>query len=131
MSDQNSTHLAEEEYVVNKYTVFKDSGIQWRRILKQVSLALVVWSLPFGLFYFFTSDFAFWKQLSMFFTKAALVTFGGAYAVLPYVAQVSVEKFHWLTSYQMIDGLALGETNPGPLIMVLVICRLYGWISTF
>lgn len=48
------------------------------------------------------------------------VTFGGAYAVLPYVAQMSVEKFHWLTNLQMIDGLALGETNPGPLIMVLV-----------
>ncbi len=48
------------------------------------------------------------------------MTFGGAYAVLPYVAHVSVEKFHWLTNLQMIDGLALGETTPGPLIMVLV-----------
>ena len=48
------------------------------------------------------------------------MTFGGAYAVLPYVAQVSVEKFNWLTNLQMIDGLALGETTPGPLIMVLV-----------
>ncbi|MBK8634613.1 MAG: chromate transporter [Saprospiraceae bacterium] len=56
----------------------------------------------------------------VFFTKASLVTFGGAYAVLPYVAQVSVEKFNWLTNLQMIDGLALGETTPGPLIMVLV-----------
>ena len=66
------------------------------------------------------SDFAFWKQLSMFFTQAAFVTFGGAYAVLPYVAQVSVEKLNWLTQLQMLDGLALGETTPGPLVMVLV-----------
>jgi chromate transporter len=61
----------------------------------------------------------FWKALILFFSKAALVTFGGAYAVLPYVAQVSVQKFEWLTSLQMLDGLALGETTPGPLIMVL------------
>jgi chromate transporter len=66
------------------------------------------------------SDYPFWVNLSEFFTKAALVTFGGAYAVLPYVAQESVEKLNWLTEYQMIDGLALGETTPGPLIMVLV-----------
>ena len=56
----------------------------------------------------------------MFFTKAAFVTFGGAYAVLPFVAQESVEKLNWLSNLQMIDGLALGETTPGPLIMVLV-----------
>ena len=54
-----------------------------------------------------------------FFTKAALVTFGGAYAVLPYVYQGGVEHYHWLTGTQMIDGLALGETTPGPLIMVV------------
>ncbi len=54
-----------------------------------------------------------------FFTKAALVTFGGAYAVLPYVYQGGVEQYHWLTGTQMIDGLALGETTPGPLIMVV------------
>jgi chromate transporter len=71
------------------------------------------------LFYYLTQDFAFWKTLSLFFTQAALVTFGGAYAVLPYVAQVTVEKFEWLNNLQMIDGLALGETTPGPLIMVL------------
>jgi len=65
------------------------------------------------------NNFHFWEKLSLFFTKAAFVTIGGAYAVLPYVAQVSVETFGWLTHYEMIDGLALGETTPGPLIMVL------------
>jgi chromate transporter len=55
----------------------------------------------------------------VFFSKAALVTFGGAYAVLPYVAQQAVENFPWLTHTQMMSGLALAETTPGPLIMVL------------
>jgi chromate transporter len=58
-------------------------------------------------------------QMGVFFTKAALVTFGGAYAVLPYVYQGGVEQFSWLTGTQMMDGLALGETTPGPLIMVV------------
>ena len=58
-------------------------------------------------------------QMAWFFTKAALLTFGGAYAVLPYVYQGAVEHHHWLTGPQMIDGLALGETTPGPLIMVV------------
>ena len=53
-------------------------------------------------------------QMGWFFTKAALLTFGGAYAVLPYVYQGAVEHFGWLTGTQMIDGLALGETTPGP-----------------
>jgi chromate transporter len=57
--------------------------------------------------------------MGWFFTKAALLTFGGAYAVLPYVYQGAVETFGWLTAPQMIDGLALGETTPGPLIMVV------------
>jgi chromate transporter len=58
-------------------------------------------------------------QLMEFFTKAAFLTFGGAYAVLPYVYQGAVDQFHWLSPGQMIDGLALGETTPGPLIMVV------------
>jgi chromate transporter len=57
--------------------------------------------------------------MGVFFSKAAMVTFGGAYAVLPYVAQQAVEHHHWLTHEQMITGLALAETTPGPLIMVL------------
>ncbi len=67
-------------------------------------------------------------QMSWFFIKAALLTFGGAYAVLPYVYQGAVEHFHWLTGPQMIDGLALGETTPGPLIMVVAFVGfLGGW----
>ena len=63
-------------------------------------------------------DHGLFKQ-GLFFSKAAMVTFGGAYAVLPYVSQQAVEHFHWLAPGQMLDGLALAETTPGPLIMVL------------
>ena len=65
-------------------------------------------------------------QMGWFFTKAALVTFGGAYAVLPYVYQGGVEQYAWLTGPQMIDGLALGETTPGPLIMVVAFVGFVG-----
>jgi chromate transporter len=65
-------------------------------------------------------------QMGWFFTKAALLTFGGAYAVLPYVYQGAVENFHWLSGPQMIDGLALGETTPGPLIMVVAFVGFVG-----
>lgn len=65
-------------------------------------------------------------QMGVFFTKAALVTFGGAYAVLPYVYQGGVDQFGWLTGTQMIDGLALGETTPGPLIMVVTFVGFVG-----
>jgi chromate transporter len=65
-------------------------------------------------------------QMGWFFTKAALLTFGGAYAVLPYVYQGAVEGYGWLTPAQMIDGLALGETTPGPLIMVVAFVGFVG-----
>ena len=65
-------------------------------------------------------------QMGWFFTKAALLTFGGAYAVLPYVYQGAVETYGWLTPAQMIDGLALGETTPGPLIMVVAFVGFVG-----
>ncbi len=109
----------ENDYYINSNTVFKQSGFNFLRVVKQVSVTIAMWIFPMILFYYFTYDFSFWNSLAVFFTKAAVVTFGGAYAVLPYVAQVSVEKFHWLSSFQMMDGLALGETTPGPLIMVL------------
>jgi len=67
-------------------------------------------------------------QLGWFFSKAAVVTFGGAYAVLPYVGQQAVEQYYWITPAQMVDGLALAETTPGPLILVLQhVGFLAGW----
>ena len=69
-------------------------------------------------------------QMGWFFTKAALLTFGGAYAVLPYVNQAAVEHYQWLTTAQMMDGLALGETTPGPLIMVVAFVGFVGgWVK--
>lgn len=69
-----------------------------------------------------------WRALGLFFTKAAFVTFGGAYAVLPYVAQQAVENYGWLSAAQMVDGLALAETTPGPLILVLQFVGFFaGW----
>ena len=65
-------------------------------------------------------------QMGWFFTKAALLTFGGAYAVLPYVFQGAVEDYHWLSVAQMMDGLALGETTPGPLIMIVAFVGFVG-----
>ncbi len=68
------------------------------------------------------------SQMGWFFTKAAFMTFGGAYAVLPYVYQGAVEHHQWLSAAQMIDGLALGETTPGPLIMIVAFVGfLGGW----
>ncbi len=110
----------EREFYINKHTSIQTGELRPYHVLKQVSLFILIWTIPLIGFYFFTGDFVFWKTISVFFTKAAFVTFGGAYAVLPYVAQVSVEKFNWLSNLQMVDGLALGETTPGPLIMVLV-----------
>ncbi len=110
----------EKDFYINKNTVMPNIEFKPLRFWKQIGIGVFLWIVPLVAFYFLTDDFAFWKKLSIFFTQAALVTFGGAYAVLPYVAQVSVAKFHWLTNAQMLDGLALGETTPGPLIMVLV-----------
>jgi chromate transporter len=65
-------------------------------------------------------------QMGWFFSKAAMVTFGGAYAVLPYVNQAAVEHYGWLSAKQMMDGLALGETTPGPLIMIVAFIGYVG-----
>lgn len=111
--------MEEMNYYLNKYSESKTTGLDPKNIVVKILIGLLLWAAPF-LFVMGFSSTDFWTHLITFFTQAAFVTFGGAYAVLPYVAQVSVEKFHWLNQYQMIDGLALGETTPGPLIMILV-----------
>jgi chromate transporter len=87
--------------------------------VKLGAIVLLLWLLPLSFFYFFVSDFHFWRELVLFFTKTAFVTVGGSYTVIPYVAQVAVSKLHWLTGPQMTDGFALAETTPGPLIIVV------------
>jgi len=95
--------------------------------LAQVLLAgAVLWAVPMGVLYaVFGWEHSF-TQMGWFFTKAALLTFGGAYAVLPYVYQGAVSQFGWVTPTQMMDGLALGETTPGPLIMVVAFVAFIG-----
>ncbi len=103
---------------------------RWSRLVIVVAVALSLWLASLGaLVVAFGSESAL-AQMGWFFTKAALVTFGGAYAVLPYVVQGAVETFGWLTPPQMIDGLALGETTPGPLIMVVAFVGFVGGWAT-
>lgn len=97
------------------------------RLLWLLLIFLALWAAPL-LFIVGALGAEPWRALGLFFTKAAFVTFGGAYAVLPYVAQQAVESYGWLTAAQMIDGLALAETTPGPLILVLqYVGFLAGW----
>jgi chromate transporter len=98
------------------------------RCLRICAISLLLWWLPIALAgIFLGTDHAIFRE-GIFFSKAALVTFGGAYAVLPYVSQQAVENYHWLGAGQMLDGLGLAETTPGPLIMVLqFVGFLGGW----
>jgi chromate transporter len=99
---------------------------RWPRLAKVAVIGGLLWLLPMALL---TASYG-WDhtltQMGWFFTKAALLTFGGAYAVLPYVYQGAVGHYGWLTPVQMIDGLALGETTPGPLIMVVAFVGFVG-----
>jgi chromate transporter len=89
-------------------------------------VGLGLWVVPLGVLIALGGWHTTLSQIGWFFTKAALLTFGGAYAVLPYVYQGAVEQYQWLTPSQMIDGLALGETTPGPLIMVVTFVGFVG-----
>ncbi|MEN9985220.1 MAG: hypothetical protein RI925_722 [Pseudomonadota bacterium] len=99
---------------------------RWMRLLQVVLVGGLLWLMPMGLLTLFYGWNHTLTQMGWFFTKAALLTFGGAYAVLPYVYQGAVGHYGWLTPTQMIDGLALGETTPGPLIMVVAFVGFVG-----
>jgi chromate transporter len=96
------------------------------KLLRLALIGAVLWCLPMALLTALFGWDATFTQMAWFFTKAALLTFGGAYAVLPYVYQGAVGHYGWLTPTQMIDGLALGETTPGPLIMVVAFVGFVG-----
>jgi chromate transporter len=99
---------------------------RWRRLALVVTACVALWAGTIALLIALTGADSTLAAMGWFFTKAALLTFGGAYAVLPYVYQGAVETFGWLTPGQMIDGLALGETTPGPLIMVVAFVGFVG-----
>jgi chromate transporter len=97
-------------------------------LLRVLAAGAGLWLLAMGALVAWQGWGATLAQMGWFFTKAALLTFGGAYAVLPYVYQGAVDTFQWLSGAQMIDGLALGESTPGPLIMVVAFVGfLGGW----
>ncbi|VVM81208.1 chromate efflux transporter [Pseudomonas fluorescens] len=96
------------------------------KLLRLGLIGAVLWCLPMALLTVLFGWDGIFTQMAWFFTKAALLTFGGAYAVLPYVYQGAVGHYGWLTPTQMIDGLALGETTPGPLIMVVAFVGFVG-----
>ena len=96
------------------------------RLAQVLALGLGIWLVAMALLVLSYGFEGTLTQMGWFFTKAALLTFGGAYAVLPYVYQGAVEQHQWLSAAQMIDGLALGETTPGPLIMVVAFVGFVG-----
>ena len=101
---------------------------------RRLAVILLVWALALLLPLMLLVVLGGWQgtlaQMARFFTRVALLSFGGAYAVLPYVAQGAVEQFGWLSATQMLDGLALGETTPGPLIMVVAFVGFMGGWTT-
>jgi chromate transporter len=102
----------------------------WKKMARIAVVGIGIWLIAMSVLITLYGWNAAFTQMAWFFTKAALLTFGGAYAVLPYVYQGAVEHYHWLTPTQMIDGLALGETTPGPLIMVVTFVGFVGgWVS--
>ena len=119
--DSYGPALIDDDTPVPSYAKFS-----WARLITFLVVGLGIGIAAFAALYFKYGWDNPLTQMSVFFTKAALVTFGGAYAVLPYVYQGGVDQFQWLTGTQMIDGLALGETTPGPLIMVVTFVGFVG-----
>ncbi|MBS7545029.1 chromate efflux transporter [Ancylobacter oerskovii] len=99
-----------------------------RRALRVIATCLPLWLGPVLLLWAITGSSSVWTQLGAFFSAMAVVTFGGAYAVLAYVAQAAVDGFGWMQPGEMLDGLGLAETTPGPLIMVV---QFVGFLAAF
>ena len=117
--NQNTQNNDTKNYIEKR--IIKNSFITF-------SKSLLIWSIVFSVVLYFNESIL--VNLSLFFSQAALVTFGGAYALLPYVFQNIIETHGWLTSQQMMDGLALGESTPGPLIMIVTyVGFIVGWYN--
>lgn len=116
---QQQEHMDEQEYYINNISQLPGKGFSVQRLIKQLLIFLLLWFLPLLSFYLLTGQFPFWSKLILFFTQTAFFTLGGSYTVLPYVAQFAVSQLHWLSKSQMVDGFALAETTPGPLIIVV------------
>jgi chromate transporter len=127
MKAHTSTHKKHSQAIIDDDTPAPlHAKFRLKRMLEWLGAGLAIWGVTIVLLTLMYGWQAVLTQMGWFFTKAALLTFGGAYAVLPYLYQGAVEHYHWLTPHQMIDGLALGETTPGPLIMVVAFVGFVG-----
>ncbi len=123
-------------HVADSDTLLGDETIEMPRAARRSALvagllALAFWLIPVGLLFLALGPGNVFADIALFFSKMAVVTFGGAYAVLAYVAQEAVGTYGWLTAGQMLDGLGMAETTPGPLIMVLQFVGYLGaWSAT-
>jgi chromate transporter len=105
-----------------------DPAVAKFRPLRVAVIWLSLWLVPVGLLVVTLGQGNVFADIAVFFSKMAVVTFGGAYAVLAYVAQQAVENYGWLTPGEMLDGLGMAETTPGPLIMVL---QFVGFLAAY
>lgn len=127
MKEHASSHKKHSKAIIDDDTPIPlHAKFRLRRMMEWLGAGIAIWGLAIGSLTVIYGWQAVLTQMGWFFTKAALLTFGGAYAVLPYLYQGAVEHYHWLTPHQMIDGLALGETTPGPLIMVVAFVGFVG-----
>jgi len=136
---ESHTHTSFKENTKHQPSIIDDNTAipiyakyNTHKLIKILVTGLLIGIISFSsLIYIYGFDHLL-TQTALFFTKAALLTFGGAYAVLPYVYQGVIEHYHWISPQQMIDALALGETTPGPLIMVITfIGFVSGWVNNF
>lgn len=122
----DSSHSYGPAVIDNDTPVPEHARFKWSRFIAFALIGLTLWFAVMALLSIQYGWNGTLTQMGWFFTKAALMTFGGAYAVLPYVYQGGVEHYAWLSAAQMIDGLALGETTPGPLIMIVAFVGFVG-----
>ncbi|MEQ1674815.1 MAG: chromate efflux transporter [Candidatus Nitrotoga sp.] len=118
---QQGTALIDDDTTIPAHAIFS-----WRNFAMILLIGISIWLIAMLILFMQYGWENTYTQMGWFFTKAALLTFGGAYAVLPYVYQGAVENYQWLSATQMIDGLALGETTPGPLIIVITFVGFVG-----
>lgn len=126
---QASTQSIGQAIIDDNTPTPEHARFRWAKLMITLFIGAVLWLIPMALLTYVYGWQHGFSQMAWFFTKAAFLTFGGAYAVLPYVYQGAVTQFHWLSPNQMIDGLALGETTPGPLIMVVSFVAFVGAYS--
>jgi chromate transporter len=116
-NEEKEDFIREDQYYINSNQLIQKPSL--KKMGVQAAIFLALWLIPFLYISYFLTDSAFWENSSLLFTKAAFFTIGGSYTVIPYVANLVTNKLMWLSKAQMVDGFALAETTPGPLVIVL------------